>query len=216
MSSNSYKPSDTFKLLNNQIIEELIYQMLDKDDTLSLNVDNNKNPCIEIARRFERYRSEAVKFVKSNRLDRHKLAACICISIVEVNPLKDTKGKGSNELLAIYTALNIIKLYMMFDLSKKDADKERLEFIKEKFDMECPPLEDNIRDTKSYRVNLVNALKRTQIYCKDAAMKCSKFDIWAYADIFYHLEVYNKPRFDAFCVKHKVLNLNKELKIAEI
>ena len=99
----SNQPSRTYKILYRNIIEELLFQICNK----------NANYCIQhkiggdefhiaIWKTFEKYRKKALLNMESNRLDRHKLASCICGSIVEVRPLVGFNGakikKNSNSI----------------------------------------------------------------------------------------------------------------------
>ena len=49
---------------------------------------------------------------------------------------------------------------------------------------------------KYYEADLTNALYWTHYKCELTNTNCFHYDIWAYAKIFYHLELYNKPRLD--------------------
>lgn len=206
-----YTPSKVFELLNSEIIEDLIYQILQESKETALDFGRNTNhPCILIGKRFDELRNQSVQFVTSSRLDRHKLAACICSAIIEVKPLisaKDNKmPDNSNELLAFYTALNVIKMYMIYDKLNGNKDQGLLLYLKENFDMETPTIEENICDVNEYILNIANAIGRTQIHCKRAKSNCNKFDIWAYANIFFHLEIYNQKKLDICCFKYKIIS----------
>lgn len=106
---------------------------------------------------------------------------------IKVKPLVSTKNNkmpdNSNELMAFYTALNVIKMYMIYDKLDGKKDEGLLLYLKENFDMECPTIDQNICDVNDYILNIVNAIGRTQIYCKRAKRNCNKFDIWAFANI---------------------------------
>ena len=52
---------------------------------------------------------------------------------------------------------------------------------------------DNICDAQKYDKNLANALYWSRQSRGDLGNKLSRFDTWAYAKIFYHLELYNRP-----------------------
>lgn len=52
---------------------------------------------------------------------------------------------------------------------------------------------DNICDAQKYDKNLANALYWSRQSRSDLGNKCSRFDTWAYAKIFYHLELHNRP-----------------------
>lgn len=71
----SYQPSDTYKLLFNHIIGELLEQICSQSQNYC--VQNDKIPFL-IGEKFEEYKSRALKNMSGKRLDRHKLASCIC------------------------------------------------------------------------------------------------------------------------------------------
>ena len=56
--------------------------------------------------------------MSKDRLDRHKLASCICGAIIDAKPLMGFNGakipKNANEALALYVGLSVIKFYMMY------------------------------------------------------------------------------------------------------
>lgn len=125
-------------------------------------------------------------------------------------------SKRANEIFALHVGLNVIKYYMMYDLTYNlllpvDVQEQLKSYLKENFNMECPNLEDNICDTQEYEINLLNALHWTHHECKLVNKECYHYDIWAYAKIFYHLELYNIPRlksmYDEYMESH---NLKKQ------
>lgn len=195
------QPSDTFKLLYYDIIEELLIQILKKLDNYSIRYKTGDIGIhIEILNKFEEYKIKALSNMSGNRLDRHKLASCICGAIIEVKPLVATKGKtipkNANEIFALFVGLNVIKFYMIYSFVLKTElspiDKVELkEFFKENFDMNVPYLEENICDSQEYRKNMANALFWSHHECTILKKECFHFDIWAYSKIFYHLEIYN-------------------------
>lgn len=134
----------------------------------------------------------------SERLDRHKLASCICGAIIEIRPITGVRGqkilKTANEWLAVYTGINVIKSYMVYGLlynhSMPQSAKFKVkEYLTNHFQLDFPP---NICDTRQYNENLVNALHRTHTICKNTKTTCFQYDIWAYSKVFYHLELYNQ------------------------
>ncbi len=207
-----YSPSPTFGLLYSELLEELILAMIQGGNGLRLNCSNNDDhPCIAIGERFEEIRNSSIPYVTSKRLDRHKIAACLCGAIIEVKPLKSINNnhhyeESANAKLAIYSAINVIKFYMIFGKLKdfNDTTGEYKKCLKKYFSMKFPLVEENICDTKAYLENFTTALLGTQVKCKNNnELECNKFDVWAYSDIFYHLERYNMPLFDDFCYKYE-------------
>ncbi len=58
---------------------------------------------------------------------------------------------------------------------------------------------------ENYIVNFVAALIRTMGCCKNEKIPCNKFDIWAYAKIYYHIELYNKPLLEALMISKGIV-----------
>lgn len=193
-----YNPSTTYKYLYDYIIADLMSQIC----------NSNKNFCIRseeipyiMGEKFDAYRDRASEHMHGSRLDRHKLASCICGAIIESKPFIGYKAekisKNANEIFALFVGLNVIKLYMMYDLLYKlDKSSVKTEQIltelKENFEMHFPSLDENICDTQEYQKNLYNALYWSHSKCDILNKECFKYDIWAYSKIFYHLELYNK------------------------
>lgn len=195
----TYQPSNTYKFFFDNIIGDLLSQICHKPDFCL----KDRMVPYEIGRKYEEYRGNAKKYMSNPRLDRHKLASSICGAIIEVEPITCLSGKMSskraNEIFALHVGLNVIKYYMMYDLTYKlsfplEFVKEIKIHMKEKFDMECPTIDNNICDIQEYESNLLNALHWTHHKCDLVSKECYHYDIWAYAKIFYHLELYNAPR----------------------
>lgn len=205
----TYQASDTFKLLWKVIIEELLVQVCANNINYCVRCDGSDEIHYAIGKKFEEYRNKALQCMVGNRLDRHKLASCICGAIIEVQPLAGYGGaeiiKNANEIFAMYVGLNVVKLYMIYELLMREevTQKEYLDYLKENFDMDSPSIEENVCDTKNYRENMANALYRSHHNCDAAKKVCHHFDIWAYSKIFYHLEIFNKKRLDDFYAIYK-------------
>lgn len=186
--------SDTYKLLYKTIIEDLLAQICNSD--INYCVRDDKIP-YEIGEKFEEYKDRATSNMSGKWLDRHKLASCICGAIIEVRPLTGYNGavilKKANEILALNVGMAVLKYYMMYDLS---CSPDAYEYLKEKFELRFPTLEENICDTQEYEKNLYNALYWSHKTCSITNKECFCYDIWAYSKIFYHLERYNKEFLD--------------------
>lgn len=197
----NYQPSNTYKFFFDNIIGELLSQICHKIPNASV---RDRSTPFEIGKKFEEYREKATNNMKNPRLDRHKLASCICGAIIEVQPIVGVNGKPIpkkiNEIFALYVSLNVIKYYMMYDMThklniSKNAKENIKTYLRDNFNMESPSIDENICDTQEYESNLTNALYWTRCYwCKTTNVYCVRYDIWAYAKIFYHLELYNIPR----------------------
>lgn len=193
------EPSSTYKKLYSEIIAPLFSQICMSNINYCVRKEiNGISAYAAISNKFEEYRSKAVKKMQGGRLDRHKLASCICGAIVEVKPLVGYNGatilKKANEIFALFVGINVIKMYMIYDLVEglqvaPDKEGEIKDFLRDNFQMNFP---NNIRDTQEYRINLENALYWIRSECDIARVTCYKYDIWAYSNIFFHLEHYNQ------------------------
>lgn len=211
------QPSDTYKMLYNFVISDTLFQICNgnRDYCVKYFIDNDILP-IAIWKKFQQYEENASKNMSGIRLDRHKLASCICGAIIEIRPLTGNKGKKipekANELLALYIGLNVIKVFMMFDILKEiplEQKDDVKRYLKNNFNMCLPPLNENICDTQEYRKNILNALYWSHSKCDILQKECFHFDIWAYANIFYHLELYNRNNMQKCYqeyIKHKPIN----------
>lgn len=197
--------SHTYKLLYNEIIGELLTVILDEFDECCV---RGKEIPFVLEKKFTEYRKKAYVNMSNPRLDRHKLASCICGAIIEINPISGLKGgkipKRINEIFALYVGLAVIKHYMIYDTLRNldipfDTKNKMKMYLIKNFDMSLPSIDDNICDTQEYQKNLSNALHWTHHVCELNDKVCYHYDIWAYAKIFYHLELYNKEKFDIVC-----------------
>lgn len=164
--------------------------------TVPYEIDGDVLP-IAIWKKYEEYKEKALEDMAGTRLDRHKLASCICGAVLDLKPLMGYNGaqilRDANEKLALFVGLEVIKFYMMYTLADKKNQLAEFEYfkdnLKENFEIKFP---DTVRDTQEYRKNLTNALYRTRKKCDIVRKKCFHYDIWIYAKIFYHLELYNE------------------------
>lgn len=192
--------SDTYKKLYNLVISDILFQICSSSDMycVKYTVDGDILP-IAIWKKFQQYEETASTNMSGTRLDRHKLASCICGAIIQVRPIVGCDGteipKKVNELLALSIGLNVIKAFMMFELLDSlplEHNTDVKKYLKTKFNMQLPSVEENICDIQEYRKNIVNALYRSHRKCNITQNECFRYDIWAYAKIFYHLEIYNQ------------------------
>lgn len=195
---NDKQPSLTYKLLYNKIIEDLLFQICNSNINYCVRYQKGEDEIhIAIWKKYSEYKRRALAGMSGGRLDRHKLASCICGAIIEVKPLTGLNGaaivKNANEIFALHVGLAVIKFYMMYDYAHRadrQVDPKAVYYIKEHFVMRFP---ENICDTKQYEKNMYNALYRSHYICDIKKGECFPYDIWAYAKIFYHLELYNQP-----------------------
>lgn len=199
----SSRISDTYKLLYHEIIEELFWHICKANINYCIKTEfEGEEIPFAISRKFDEYKDRAVKNMAGKRLDRHKLASCICGALIEIRPLVGYNGamipKRANELLALHVGLNVIKAYMMHaflnGVHASPEEKQEIHcYLKENFDMQFPK---NICDAQKYDVNLVNALYWSHFKCSHTPDECYRYDIWAYSKIFYHLELCNQANLE--------------------
>lgn len=202
-SSYPNQPSRTFEFLYKYIIQELFSQICQNNKNYSIKPKIDEDDIhIAIWKKFEEYKEMALLNMSGKRLDRHKLASCICGVIIELKPLEGFKGakinKYANEIFALQVGLDVIKVYMIRDyVNQYENQKLFIEYMKNNFNMNFPSLKDNICDKHDYKTNLRNALYRTHCQCEFKNNECFHYDILAYSKIFYHLEIYNKKYFES-------------------
>lgn len=196
--------SDTYKMLYDYIISDVLFQICNSncDYCVKYLIDNDKLP-IAIWKKLQHYEKTASKNMSGTRLDRHKLVSCICGAIIEVSPILGNDGtkipKKINELAALYIGLNVIKVFMMNDFlhTVPLEDKENARrYLKNNFNICLPSINENVCDTQEYQRNIINALYWSHSKCDISQKECFHFDIWAYAKIFYHLELYNRKNIE--------------------
>lgn len=210
MTMNNEQLSDTNRLLFDYVIADILSQVC----------RNNPNYCVkhvigedsfQVAtwKAMVRYEAKALEHMSGKRLDRHKLASCICGAIIEIQPLEGQNGakipKNANEIVALYVGLSVVKVFMMYDVLR-DAPMDRRDeirrYLKNKFEMKLPSLEENVCDTQEYHRNIINALYWSHGKCDISRKECFRYDIWAYAKIFYHLELFNKDYLKNFYLEY--------------
>lgn len=193
------QPSSTFKKLYFNIIDDLLFQICKAKINYCIKADiNGISTQIAIWQKFEEYRNKALKKMSGERLDRHKLASCICGAIIEIKPLigynDATIVKNANEYLALHVGLNIIKYYMIYAYIENqplalDVKNNVKHYLLQNFEIQFP---DNICDNQEYKANFANALYWSHEKCEISNKECFNYDIWAYSKIFFHLELYNR------------------------
>lgn len=206
MTMNNEQPSDTYKRLFNYVIADILYQVCKSNpDYCVKDTIGEDNFQVAIWKAMSRYEAKALEHMSGKRLDRHKLASCICGAIIEVQPLMGLNGanipSNANEVVALYVGLSVVKVFMMYDVLS-DAPLDRRDdirkYLKNKFEMKLPSLEENVCDTQEYRRNMINALYWSHSRCNTLQKECFRYDIWAYSKIFYHLELFNKDYLKNF------------------
>ncbi len=191
--------STTYTYLYNSIIQDLLYQICRHNQKYCVRrkIEGCDFP-IALEKKFDEYRNKVRNNMSGTRLDRHKLASCICGAIIDIKPITGVGGqkigKTVNEWFAMYVGVNVIKSYMVYKLLHNQGYSQEIindakEYLKNNFEIKFPP---NICDTRKYSENLANALYQTHPFCKFIGKDCFQYDIWAYSKIFYHLELHNQ------------------------
>lgn len=206
-------PSNTFIKLYNLIITDFLTQICNQNRDYCVKDKIKGIPLIQaLWETYNKYELEASSNMHSSRLDRHKIASCICGTIAELQPIVGINGvqisRSANEILALYTGLGVIKSFMMNDIYEKSNEPNEIKneiknYIKTNFEMTFPSIQDNICDSQEYKKNITNALFWCHRTCHYSHKECFRYDIWAYAKIFYHLEVYNRPRFNSVVQEYR-------------
>lgn len=193
------QPSDTYKLLYRYIVEDLLLQICNSDDNqccVRYRIGEDEFH-IALWKKYQEYKNRALKNMSSTRLDRHKLASCICGAIIDVRPLTGLNGaaivKNANEILGLHAGLVVLKYYMVYDMLCGQGDasvkEDAKRYLMNNYDVQFP---ENIRDMNAFQKNMYNALYWSHSHCSYKNAECFHYDIWAYAKIFYHLELYNQ------------------------
>lgn len=213
----SHKVSDTYKLLYHDVIEELFYQVCLQFPNYCVKWQmGNKLVPYAIYDVYMEYRGRALQHMSSQRLDRHKLASCICGALLETAPITTTDRNPPdtlvNEAVALHTGLNVIKYYMMEDIMQElkgsDTEKAKVhQHLQEHFIMQFPA---PIRDSQEYERNLLNAFHWCHSQCRTLKRDCFSYDIWAYSKIFYHLELFNQDKIRKSCEEYFTLLKKQE------
>lgn len=199
--------SDTYITFFNHIIGPYLTQIISKYPDYCL---RSRNIPREIGYAYEEYKENAISHMKKlkntekPKLDRHKLASCICGAIIKAQPisylLKKQIPNGVNEILALHVALGVIKYFMIYEIVHKIPAFEERQAVKsylvENFCIILPTKDTNICDTQEYEQNLYNALLWSHDRCDKTGDGNFHYDIWAYATIFYHIESFNRSRLN--------------------
>jgi hypothetical protein len=187
--------------------------MQEYDESLIFNdfvenpVDLSDRMHTKLCKSIETYMNETRIYMSDTKLDRHKLAACICAAIIKERPLyqypdaKNDRFQKPNECLAVFCAIKTMRPFMITDFLKKYPEYANIrKELTTEYNFIFP--QDKIGDKKDYFENLLAAVERAYVcVCKNKGddEKCDKFDIWAYAKIFYHLELINYKGMLAYC-----------------
>lgn len=204
--------SDTYQDIYINIIGPVMTDILKAQRSLCV---KDTQFIYDIGISYSKYKKSTLKRMSGDRLDRHKLSSCVCAAIIETKPLVTCNGclniTNANEALGLAAGLGVLKHYMIYALlEKSDIPKEQLkkthDYMMSNFSINLPSAKENVCDLQIYLNNIINALSWTHDYCNYKKSECFRYDIWAYATIFYHLEVYNKPflvKFYNECIKEQ-------------
>ncbi len=132
---NSKKPSDTYKRLYKDIIEDVMYKICIKNTNYAVRpqIDGDELH-IAIWKKFEEQRARSLTSMTGERIDRHKIASCCCGAILEARPLAPLNGvkdlNSVNEICAILVGLGVIKDYMMYSIAEKNKLLSEFDHVK--------------------------------------------------------------------------------------
>lgn len=210
---DNYIQSSTF----NKLFKEILADYLDHIFTRFPNYCIDRTMKYNLYKKFDDNRKIAISHMDSPKLDRHKLASCMCGAIIEVQPIRLLSNRQfcpprANEMFGLFSGLGIVKDFMIYDvLDNISSFKERQSiklYLKDNFHVLLPTLDDKICDTQEYAENLYNSLLWTHSQCNYKASECYHYDIWSYATIFYHIESLNRDRLNELCeIYYKEQNL---------
>ena len=193
---------DDYDKLKRRVIEKIASDMQNEDSSLVFTARVNEiGSFVEnsvhhrLLNTINTYEDYMRSYMPSDRvkLDGHKLASCICGAICDVKPLQqDTTATGRklrfpNEALALFSALKYLRPFIITHfLDKYPMYKNMRNRILTDFNVSFP--EELICDKRSYVDNLLAALHRSKAY-----------DVFAYAKIFYHIDLYNINKLKLCC-----------------
>lgn len=146
------------------------------------------------------YKSQIFDKADEALLDRHKVASCICAAFLQtsvfntqkmINQIMTTREAVhsyffyANELVALYAANRFMSFFMILDY-KGDAQRQR--DILEKFPL-VPPI---VQSKKGFWTSVLFNLASIK---DETIIGLEHFDIYAYAIIFFMLEVYYEKEY---------------------
>ena len=196
--------ADDYDVLKRRVIEKKIaaIQALDSSLVLANKVNEIKSFTENsVFHRLFTAINDNEKYVRGfmgdrSKLDGHKLASCICGAIRDIKPLERVQGEGTanrqlpmfNEVLALFSAVEFLRPFIISHFLDKHPKYAPLrQRIRNEFKVSFT---DTIRDKKAYPQNLIAAIHRSR-----------DFDIFAYATIFYHIDLYNIDKLEKLCEK---------------
>ena len=120
------------------------------------------------------------------KLDRHKLASCLCGAVIKTQPFGNAIGDAElvacrypNELLAFWCGLNLLKVFLIEDYS---LDVIQRNYIVSQY----PKLPDTTKDKRGYLACAVYSL--ADLRTKEPNYG---YDFLGNSDRFFHIERYN-------------------------
>lgn len=179
---------ECFQRLYSKIIYPFIEELMDFDKESGSNCLNFKEAKVgHIFRNYENKRKAIRRFfmeLENKPMDRHKIGSVLMYSILKSRVFEITKLAKqtlphkllmANEYLAVSVAISVIESYRINEAGYKDeADFEKCRLIM--------PNTLHTESSDTYIDNLCKAL----YYLRNS----KEFDIFAYANIFFLLEVY--------------------------
>ena len=128
----------------------------------------------------------------SNRIDAHKICACITGALLKVHlfELQDTQDDIPEDVVLVnYKLAFVASIYVLFLIMLSDykrSDEKKYEYLKQKAVLEFP---DTNEGHDSYVMGRIKTLALNDVYGYD-------FDRLSYADMIFWIENYNKELID--------------------
>ncbi|MCL2204553.1 MAG: hypothetical protein FWB88_11520 [Defluviitaleaceae bacterium] len=169
-----------FSVFNKHILEPRVKEMLNTNSTIVLNNRRYKNTLTY----YNQYENTFNNCMNSPRLDRHKMAACMCLAVCKARPfgtLNDTRtslNQLANEYLALQVSIDILESFIRDDMVKTNPGYSATP----KISFPAP-----IQDEKSYESILVSCLHYSH-------MADNLPHPWWLSQVFYFLEVYTREK----------------------
>ena len=199
-------------------IKEIILEPTIKDmqSNLSVQLKGNSLDSIleEVRGHYCYYRKSYCKELEETsdgKLDRHKLGACLGGAIILTQPFLTVQNNKiiadnfPNELLAFWTSLKLMEIFMVAECDTENRLTERFWVMNN-----YPSLPLTTQDKRPYLPCAIYALADTRM--KSKSLGDNSYDFLGNADRLFHIEQYNMGLAKEF--SNKVRNGEIKLKLA--
>jgi hypothetical protein len=171
-----------FVKIKDKLIVPRVFKMQEKVPRILM----NRNKFAAIFETYNQMEESIVSDMISNRLDRHKICACLCKSILQVMPL-DTPEETlagmerlcyiANEFLALGVAMDLMRWFLTTEF--------RLKYDHDLVDSQVYTYPELMYDRRNNAGNIIGSLYRSRMRSED-------INSWLLSQKFYYVEVYNK------------------------